>query len=125
MWRHRTGCLLVECCGSGASLVLALRIACEGWGSTSNPSLNVNLHYPTDIDRTLNESSADKVLQYRAHFSNCPSHAIAFMTVIGSTSGRLHGKFVRLLFLQSFIFAFYFYRLIGKLTDFLQVQEFR
>ena len=61
----------------------------------------VPLHYPADIDRTLNEAAADKVLQYRADYNNHPSHAIAFMPAIASTSGRLHGEFVRLLFLQA------------------------
>ena len=37
------------------SLVMDLRITHERWGSGSNPSLNGQLHYPTDIDRTLNE----------------------------------------------------------------------
>jgi hypothetical protein len=69
-------------------LVLDLRIAHKRWGSSSNPSLNVHLHYPTDMDRTLNEAAADKVLQYRADYNNRPCHAIAFMPAIASTSGR-------------------------------------
>ena len=83
------------------TLVLDLCIAHERWGSNSNPSLNGHLHYPDDIDRTLNEVAADKVLKYRADYNNRPSHVIAFMTAIASTSGRLHGEFVCLLFLQS------------------------
>ena len=47
-------------------LVLGLRIAHERWGSSSNPSLNGQLHYPADLDRPLNEAAADKILQYRA-----------------------------------------------------------
>ena len=83
------------------SLVLDLRIAHERWGSSSNPSLNGHLHYPANIDRTLNEAAADKVLQYRADYNNRPSHTISFMSAIASTSGRLHFEFVRLLFLQA------------------------
>ena len=49
----------------------------------------------------LNEAATDNVLQYRADYNNCPSHAIAFMTDIPSTSGRLHCEFVLLLFLQT------------------------
>ena len=45
------------------SMVMDLRIAHELWTSTSNPSLDDHLHYPDDIDRTLNETAADKVLQ--------------------------------------------------------------
>ena len=40
------------------------------------------------MDRTLNEDAAEKNLQYRADCSNRPSHAISFMSVIASTSGR-------------------------------------
>ena len=81
-------------------LVLDLRITHERWGSSSNPSLNVHLHYPTDIDRTLNETVVDNVLQYRTDYNNRPSHVIVFMPDIDGTSGRLHCEFVRLLFLQ-------------------------
>jgi hypothetical protein len=38
-------------------LVLDLRIARERWGSSSNPSLNRQLHYPADLDRPLNEAA--------------------------------------------------------------------
>ena len=81
-------------------LVLDLSIAHERWESRSNPSLNGNLHYPTDLDRTLNETVVDKVLQYRTDYNNRPSHGISFMPVIVSTSGCLHIEFVHLLFLQ-------------------------
>ena len=48
-------------------LVLDLCIDHERWGSSSNPSLNDRLQYPTDIivDRTLNETVSDKILPYR------------------------------------------------------------
>ena len=82
------------------SLVLDLRIPHDRWASTSNPSINGNLHYPTDIHRTLNETTTDKILQYRVDYNNRPSHAISFMTVIDSTSGCLHGEYVWLLFGQ-------------------------
>ena len=93
-------------------LVLDLHIAHERWGSSSNPSLNSHLHYPADIDRTLNEAAADKVLQYRADYNNL-SHAIAFIPAIASTGVSTVN-----------LCSYYFYRLIGKLTDFLQLQEF-
>ena len=37
------------------TFVLDLCIEHEHLGSSSNPSLNGHLHYPNDIDRTLNE----------------------------------------------------------------------
>ncbi len=82
------------------SLVLDLRIVHDRWGSSSNPSLNGHLHYPVDIDRTLNETDVDKILQYRDDYNNRPSHVISFIPGIVSTPGCLHGDFVCLLFLQ-------------------------
>ena len=82
------------------SLVMDLCITHERWGSRSDPSLNDNLHYPSDIDRTLNETTDDKVLQYRVDYNNRPSHTISFIPAITGSSGRLHCEFVRLLFLQ-------------------------
>jgi hypothetical protein len=82
-------------------LVLDLRIAHARWGSRSDPTLNGNLHYPNDIDRSLNEAADDKIRKYRADDNNNPPNAIAFLSAIASTSGRLHCAFVRLLFLQA------------------------
>ena len=42
-------------------LVLDLRIAHERWGSSSDPTLNGNLHYPNNIDMSLNEAADDKI----------------------------------------------------------------
>jgi len=80
--------------------VLDLRIAHERFGS-SNPSLNGNLHYPNDKDRSINEVAADKIRKYRADYNNNPPSVVSFMTAIVSTSGRLHSEFIRLLFLQT------------------------
>ena len=63
---------------------------------------------------SLNEAAADKIRKYRADYNNIPPNAISSMPAIAGTSGRLHSEFVRLLF----------YKLIGKLTAFLQLQEF-
>ena len=61
-------------------LVLDLRIAHDRFGISSDPSLNGNLHYPNNIDKSLNETAASS---------------------IPSMSGRLHSEFIRLLFLQA------------------------
>ena len=99
MWRHRAFCHLANAAGP-VPLVLDLRIVHERWGSSSNPSLNGQLHYPAEIDRPLNEAAADKMLQYQADYNNRPSHAISFMPAVAVTSGRLHCELVRLVFLQ-------------------------
>ncbi len=70
-------------------------------GSTTDPSINVHLHYPSDIhiDRSLNESVVDKIRKYRSTYNNNPPNTISFMSDIDSTSGRLNSDFVLLLFL--------------------------
>ncbi len=83
------------------SLVMDLRIAHDRFGSSSDPSLNGNLHYPNKIDRSLNETSDDKIRKYRVDYDTNPPNTVSFMTPSGSTSGRLHSEFVRLLFLQT------------------------
>jgi hypothetical protein len=67
-------------------LVLDLRIAHDRWGSISDPSINGHLHYPNDIDRSLNETDTVKIRKYRDDYNNN--------------------------------------KIIGKLTDSLQFQEF-
>ena len=85
------------------TLVLDLRIAHDRWGSSSDPSINGHLHYPNDIDRSLNETvtvATDKIRKYRTDYNNNPPSSVSFMSTIASTSGRLHSEFVCLLFLQ-------------------------
>ncbi len=47
-------------------LVLDLRIAHDRFGSSSDPSLNGNLHYPHNIGWSLIETTDDKIRKYRA-----------------------------------------------------------
>ncbi len=75
-------------------LVLDLRIVHDRFTSNSDLILNGHLHYPDDIDRSLNETSADKVRKYRTDYNNNPPNATSFMPAIVSTSGRLHSAFV-------------------------------
>ncbi len=42
-------------------LVLDLRIAHDRFGSSSDRSINGHLHYPNDLDGSLNEAAADKI----------------------------------------------------------------
>ncbi len=80
-------------------LVLDLRIAHDRFGSSSNPDLNGKLHWPNDMDKSLNETVADKIRKYRSDYNNNPN-TISFIPTIPSTSGRLHSEFIRILFLQ-------------------------
>ncbi len=61
--------------------MLDLRIEHECWGSSSDPTLNGNLHYPNDVDRSLNEAAADKIRKYRADYKNNPPNSISFMSI--------------------------------------------
>ena len=72
------------------SLMLDLRIVHDRFGSRSDPSINGHLHYPNDIDRSLNETVTDKIRKYLTDYNNNPPDSISFMSVIVNTSGRLH-----------------------------------
>jgi len=67
-------------------------------GESARHSLNGHLHYPNDFG-SLNEDATDKIHPYHTDYNSRPSNSISLMTVIVSTSGRLHCEFVRLLFL--------------------------
>ena len=81
-------------------LVLDLRIVHDRFGSSSDPSLHGNLHYPHNIDTSLIESGDDKIRQYHTDYNNNPPISVTFVPSITSTSGRLYSAFVRPLFLQ-------------------------
>jgi hypothetical protein len=97
-------------------LVLDLRITHDRVGSSVDPTLNGHLKYPNNLDQSLNDVAPDKIRKYRADYNNRPPSAVSFMSSIVSTSGRLHSEFQ--------VLDFYSYRIIGKLTAFLQPQEF-
>jgi hypothetical protein len=82
-------------------LVLDLGIAHERFGRSSDLSLNGNLRYPSENDRSLNEVATDKIRKYHSDYNNNPPTSVSFMPVMASTSRRLHSEFIRLLFLQS------------------------
>ena len=86
----------------------------ERWVSSSKPSLNDHLHYPPDIDRTLNEDTTDKTY-------NTVLITIIFPLTLFPLCLLLQ---VRLGVYTENLFAFYFYRLIGKLTAYFQIQKF-
>ncbi len=82
-------------------LVLDLRITHDRFGRSSDLSLNGNLRYPNDTDRSLIEATTDKIRKYHFDYNNNPPTSVSFIPTIVSTSGRLHSEFIRLLFLQS------------------------
>ncbi len=70
-------------------------------GSSSDPTLNGHLKYLNNLDQSLNDAAADQIRKYRADYNNRTPSEVSFMPDIGSTSGRLHSEFVRLLFLHT------------------------
>jgi hypothetical protein len=60
-----------------------------------------HLQNPNDIDKSLNETTTDKIRKYHTDYNNNPPSTVSFMSDIASTSGRLHSEFIRLLFIQS------------------------
>ncbi len=56
----------------------------------SDPTLNGHLRYPNNLDKPLNDASADKLRKYRVDYNNTPQSVLSFMVTMTSTSGRLH-----------------------------------
>jgi hypothetical protein len=109
-----------------------LRIAHDRFGGSSDLNLNGHLHYPNDIDRSLNETADDKMRKHRADYNNNPSNATSFMmgyyysTVSTSVMIITHLTLLRLVRLGGYIVNlcdFYSYRPMRTLTAFLQLQE--
>jgi hypothetical protein len=94
-------------------LVLDLRIANDRFGSSYDPTLNGRLHY-NDIDKSLNEAATERSVNI--------ARTIIIIHLTLSLLCRL--LLVRLDDYIVNLSDFYSYRLIGKLTAFLQLQEF-
>jgi hypothetical protein len=77
--------------------------------------MNGHLHYPNDIYRSLIKVTTDKFRKYHTDYNNNPLTLSPFCLLF---LVRLGGYIVNLC-------DFYSYRLIGKLTVILQLQEFR
>jgi hypothetical protein len=74
-------------------LVLDLRLVHDRFDSRSDPTLDGRLHY-NDIDKSLNEDAHDKIRKYHEDYNNNPPNAVAFMSAIAGTNGRLHSGFI-------------------------------
>jgi hypothetical protein len=60
---------------------------------------NGRLTHPTDFDETLHIAAQRKINSYRQQYAD--DQNISFLLAITSTSTRMHGEFLRLLFLQA------------------------
>jgi hypothetical protein len=84
MWGHRVDCDYLTNAADPVSLALDLRIVHDRFGRSSDPSINVHLRYPNDIDRSLNEDDTDKIRKYRTDNNNNPLNDISFMLLLTS-----------------------------------------
>ena len=96
--------------------VLDLRIAHERFGSNSDPSINGHLHYPNNLDGSLNEAAAAQI-----KYDNT---SLTIIIVPLTLSPLCLLWLVRLGAYTPNLCGFYFYKLIGKVTAFLKLQEF-
>jgi hypothetical protein len=79
------------------SLVFDLSIA-HRYGSSSHPLQNGRLTHPQDIDAPPRVAAQRKINSYRQQYAD--NQNISLPATV-STSARMHGEFLRLLFLQA------------------------
>ena len=81
-------------------LIIDLSITHDRIGSSqANPQANGALSHPNALDTPLTLAATRKINKYQATYAN--THGISFMPAITSTSTRMHGEFLRLLFFQA------------------------
>jgi hypothetical protein len=80
------------------SLVFDLSMTHDRFGSSSHVQQNGLLSHPQDLDAPLRLAAQRKINSYRQQYAD--NQNIRFLPAIVSTSTRMHGEFLRLLFLQ-------------------------
>ena len=76
-----------------------LSIAHDRFGSSSHVQQNGCLSHPQDLDAPLRIAAQRKIVAYQLQYAY--NQNISFLPAIVSTSTRMHGEFLRLLFLQA------------------------
>jgi hypothetical protein len=80
------------------SLVFDLCIT-QRYGSSSHPLQNGHLARPQDMDAPLHVAAERKMNSFSQQYPG--NQNISFLPAITSTSTRMHGKFLRLIFLHA------------------------
>ena len=80
-------------------LAVTLPLTHDRYGSSAQPHHNGLLTHPQDLDAPLHVAARQKINKHRDLYAN--NRNITFMPAITSTSSRMHGEFLRLLFLQA------------------------
>jgi hypothetical protein len=94
-------------------LVLDLRIAHDRFGSSSDLNLTGHLHYPNDIDISLNEAATDKTRKYRADYNNLRLSHVCLLLQAHLGGYIVNLLFVRLLFLRAHRGTYRFFAALG------------
>jgi hypothetical protein len=81
------------------SLVFDLSITHDRIGSSCNVQQNGSLLHKQDLDAPLRMAAQRKINSYRQQYTD--NQNISFLPAIMTTSSRMHGEFLRLLFLQA------------------------
>jgi hypothetical protein len=81
------------------SLVFDLSFTHDRFGSNSHVQQNGSLSHPQDLDGPMRVTAQRKTNAYRQTYAD--NQNISFLPAIMSTSNRMHGEFLRLLFLQA------------------------
>ena len=84
------------CVGSLRGVAVDVSTVHDFHGSADNPSLNGTLRHQ-DLDLALSQRARAKVDKYREGYA-AQGLRHAFLPAIVSTSGRIHGELLRLLF---------------------------
>jgi hypothetical protein len=71
----------------------------DRFGSSSHVHQNGLLSHPQDLDAPLRLAALRKINSYQQQYVD--NQNISFLPAIVSTSTRMHGEFLRLLFLQA------------------------
>jgi hypothetical protein len=80
-------------------LVFDLTITHDRYGSSSHVQQNGLLSHTQDLDAPLRLAAQRKIDGYRQQYAD--NHNISFLPDIMSTSTRVHGEFLSLMFLQA------------------------
>jgi hypothetical protein len=81
------------------SRVFDLSMTHDRFGSSSHVQQNGLLSHPQDLDAPLRLAAQRKINSYRQQY--VVNQNISFLSAIVNTNTRMHGEFVRLLFLQA------------------------
>jgi hypothetical protein len=80
-------------------LVFDLSMTHDRFWSSSHVQQNGLLSHPQDLDAPLRLAAQRKINKYRQQYAH--NQNISFLPAVVSTSTRVHGEFLRLLFLQA------------------------